>query len=119
MFVHLSSLCGYSLSLWKSRPVQLPFLLLVAFAFGCARQVKQIRVEVPENYRGRLHIILCAIPPMRADDRGNVAVADCPNTSEAVEVLIRRGENLYKLPQETVALRVDEHGFVSIDTALP
>ena len=94
-------------------------VLLVAFGFGCARQVKQIRVGVPENYRGRLHIILCAVPPMRADDRGNVAVADCPNPSEGVEVLIRRGENSYKLPRETVAVKADENGFVSIDTALP
>ena len=56
---------------------------------------------------------------MRADDRGNVAVAESAKYLGSGRGTHRRGENLYKLPQETVALRVDEHGFVSIDTALP
>ncbi len=118
MFAKLSSLHSYLLNLGKSRPVRLLFLLVV-LALGCAKHVRQLRVDLPEGYRGHLHIILCAVPPTHADDRGNVAVADCPNASEAVEVLIRRGENLYKLPQETVVPKVDENGFVSIDTALP
>ena len=92
---------------------------LLTIAAACSKQVRQVRVTLPEGYRGRLHIVFCAIPPLRVDDRGNVAISDCPQSSDRIEIVLSRGGDTYRVPQEATVLKPDENGFVSVDTALP
>jgi|SRR5262252_9099908 len=92
----------------------------ILFSSSCSKPTRQIQIEVPEGYSGHLHITTCAIPPLRADGRGNVSVADCPRPSERIQLIVRRDGNMYELPPDRLAVSKNLKGFpVSIDAVLP
>jgi hypothetical protein len=87
---------------------------------SCARPIREIQVEVPEGYTGHLHITTCAIPPMRADLRGNAAVADCPVPSEKIQLIVRRGGEMHQISPEKLTVNASADGLpVTIDGVLP
>jgi hypothetical protein len=56
---------------------------------------------------------------MRADQQGNVFVADCVSPSEKVELTVMRGRMVYRFrPEEITVIKAGEGTFV-IDALLP
>lgn len=99
------------------------FAVIVAcilLSSSCSKPTRQIQIELREGYSGRLHITLCAIPALRADEQGNGSVADCPLRSERIQLVVRRDGNVYQLSPDTLAVSRNSNGFpVSIDAIVP
>ncbi len=61
---------------------------------------REIKVEVPQGYSGHVRVTLCSVPPKRADEYGNVYVADCFLPSDRIQLTVSRGNMVYAIPPE-------------------
>lgn len=81
---------------------------------------RDIKIDVPEGYRGHVHVTLCSNPPVSADARGNISVADCPVRSDRNQLMVTRGGTVLEIPPEKLQVGRTGDGLpVSIDADLP
>jgi hypothetical protein len=99
-------------------------LLLAGAGLSCAAKPapQAINIEVPEGYRGDIHVATCAASAgsRLADATGNVLVSDCPLANQDVELVATRGAAVYRIPaSELKVSRTGDGIVVAIDAHLP
>src|SRR6202035_3889992 len=99
-------------------------LLLAGSVLSCAATPAPvvINVEATPDYHGGLHVTTCAAGTVSniADGSGNVSVADCPTGNQQVDLAVKQGDKIYKIPSNQLSVsRTGDHIAVSIDARLP
>ena len=97
-------------------------LFLASILFSCAGTTlpRDIKVEIPNNYAGDLHVALCHAPSSMVDPGGRVSVADCPQTSERLQLVVTQGGQVYTIPPEKLTIKRTGDGIpVLIEVHLP
>lgn len=97
-------------------------LVVASTLFSCASvsPAHRVKVDIPANYSGNLHVTLCQNVGTPADTAGNVSVVDCVQRSERIELNVRRGGAEYVIPPEKLDVRRTGDGIpVIVDAQLP
>jgi hypothetical protein len=96
------------------------FLVCWLFSCGSTNPPRQIKITIPEDYIGDLHITPCKTSPSSADQQGNVSVTDCAQPSERIQLSVTQGARVFVVPPEKlVILRTGDGIPVLINTHIP
>jgi hypothetical protein len=97
-------------------------LFFASILFSCAGTAlpRDIKVMIPGNYAGDFHVVLCHTPSGMVDQGGGVSVADCPQTSERLQLVVTQGGKVYTIPPEKLTIKRTGDGIpVLIEVHLP